>query len=212
MGKRRPFLTRGSGPAANDRESDRGNWFGRHSVKPAHREPGQSRHNHPHHHSARMTPHRTGSSVFADRTDDFGTAHMRRTTFTLALIVILCAACSRAPSNNPEAERRGSPGVHDTLRAKNPGYNGQGQFEPRGDGIAAALRESGIADLSPLKEMPLKELDLQNNPVSDLSPLEGLPLEALYLEGTQVSDLRPLKGMSLRVLYLSGTKVSDLSP
>jgi internalin A len=136
---------------------------------------------------------------------------MRPTTFTLALIVI-CAACSRAPSDNPEGERRGNPGVHDALKAKNPGYNGQGQFEPRAVGVAASLRESGISDLSPLKEMPLRELDLQNNPVTDLSPLQGLPLEALYLEGTQVSDLRPLKGMSLRVLYLSGTKVSDLSP
>jgi internalin A len=138
--------------------------------------------------------------------------HMRRTTFTLILTVIFWTACSRAPSDNPGGERPGNPSMHDALRAKNPGYSGQGQFEPRAGGIAAVLRESGISDLSPLKEIRLKELDLQNNPVNDLSPLQGLPLEALYLEGTQVSDLRPLKGMSLRILYLSGTKVSDLSP
>jgi hypothetical protein len=164
-----------------------------------------------------MTP--TAHGLERRQGADFETALMRPTTFrtlgrsyTLALIVIFCTACSRAPSDNPEGERRGNPGVHDALKAKNPGYSGQGQFEPRAGGVAASLRESGISDLSPLKEMPLRELDLQNNPVTDLSPLQGLPLEALYLEGTQVSDLQPLKGMSLRVLYLSGTKVRDLSP
>src|SRR5688572_27193272 len=137
---------------------------------------------------------------------------MGRAAFSLSLILICSAACNRAPSGNSEERPPANPGLQEALKARNPGYNGQGQFEPRDGGIAAILRDSGISDLGPLKQAPLRELDLQNNPVTDLSPLQGLPLEALYLEGTQVSDIGPLRGMSLRVLYLSGTQVSDLSP
>jgi Leucine-rich repeat (LRR) protein len=93
-----------------------------------------------------------------------------------------------------------------------------------------------LADLTPLRELRLKHLDLDNNVVIDLTPLQGQPLGSLSLMGNPVSDLRPLrkallnqlnlwftqvdssslaalKGMmTLRTLNVGGTKVTDLSP
>lgn len=138
--------------------------------------------------------------------------YIRRTKLAVIPATILWTACSREPIDSANRERAAENGVHQALRAKNPSYNGQGQFELLPGGLRAVLRESGITDVSPLKKMALSELDLQNNAISDLGPLEGMQLEALYLEGTQVSDLRPLRGMPLRILYLSATKVIDLAP
>ena len=69
-----------------------------------------------------------------------------------------------------------------------------------------------IADLSPLRGMPLAKLALVSNPVSDLSPVKDAPLTQLYLGSTLVSDLAPLRGMQLINLYLEDTAVTDLSP
>lgn len=135
----------------------------------------------------------------------------RKRFILLVLAALLFVACS--PKISEKTEPAGaSAGLHEALRVKNPSYNGQGQIEPRPGGIGAVFRQCGITDLSPLRDLPLKELDLQNNPVTDLTPLRGLKVEALYLEGTGVSDLDPLSGMPLNTLYLNGTKVRDLSP
>jgi Leucine-rich repeat (LRR) protein len=72
--------------------------------------------------------------------------------------------------------------------------------------------KGSLADLSPLKGLPLTWLYCQNNPVRDLSPLKGMPLVALSCGGTQVSDLSPLAGMRLTVLSCNDTAVSSLSP
>ena len=99
-------------------------------------------------------------------------------------------------------------------------------------GCKAASWQGKLADLSPLKGMPLTSLtaahagvrpvaaerhdtdDLvcSNTQVSDLSPLKGMPLTDLNCDITQVSDLSPLKGMPLTTLDCASTKVSDLSP
>jgi hypothetical protein len=65
-----------------------------------------------------------------------------------------------------------------------------------------ALNISGskVADLSPLKEMPLTSFHAGNTPVPDLSPLQGMKLTALECHGTKVTDLAPLKGMPLKTL------------
>ncbi|MCX6906564.1 MAG: DUF1080 domain-containing protein, partial [Verrucomicrobia bacterium] len=76
-----------------------------------------------------------------------------------------------------------------------------------------AMNQKGsLADLSPLKELPLSWLYCQGNPISDLSPLRNMPLTVLSCGGTQVSDLSPLAGMKLAVLSVNDTAVSDLSP
>ncbi len=71
---------------------------------------------------------------------------------------------------------------------------------------------SKIVDLSPLKDLKLTLLDLQNAAVTDLRPLTGMPLTFLLLDNTPVKDLAPLKGMALESLFLNDTPVTDLSP
>jgi serine/threonine protein kinase/Leucine-rich repeat (LRR) protein len=69
-----------------------------------------------------------------------------------------------------------------------------------------------VADLSPLRDMPLVNLYLRaNTPMSDLSPLKGMPLTTLDCEYTAVADLSPLKGKALTDLRIGATQVSDLS-
>jgi Leucine-rich repeat (LRR) protein len=69
-----------------------------------------------------------------------------------------------------------------------------------------------VADLSPLRGLPLKTLFVSDNPVSDLSPLRGMPLEELRCYRTRVEDLTPLKGVPLTQLWAGETRVADLSP
>ena len=54
-----------------------------------------------------------------------------------------------------------------------------------------------LADLSPLKGMPVTNLDCSWTEVTSLSPLTGMPLTRLNCEFTKVTDLTPLKGMPL---------------
>jgi eukaryotic-like serine/threonine-protein kinase len=70
-----------------------------------------------------------------------------------------------------------------------------------------------VSDLSPLKGMPLTLLECAQTPVSDLTPLKGMPLRQLSCGSCpQVSDLSPLQGMRLSTLDVTGSRVSDLSP
>ncbi len=105
--------------------------------------------------------------------------------------------------------------LHEVIRASNPGYSGNGQFQIDGAGQvqAIALDNCGVTDLAPFRGMSLMALYLQGCAVPDITPLKGMPLVELYLENSAVKDLRPLAGMStLNKLYLSGTMVSDLAP
>jgi hypothetical protein len=73
--------------------------------------------------------------------------------------------------------------------------------------------DNQVTDLSPLRGMPLKNLDFQRNlAIKDLKPLEGMPLEHLECAHTNVADLSPLMGMKLKHLSCDQTLVSDLSP
>lgn len=74
------------------------------------------------------------------------------------------------------------------------------------------LMQTDVSDLSPLKDMPLEFLHIMGTKVADLSPLQGMPLRFLDARDTKVSDLRPLKGSGLRELALGHTKVTDISP
>jgi len=71
---------------------------------------------------------------------------------------------------------------------------------------------SALSDMSPLKGLPLVELDCWNTQVRDLSPLHGMPLETLNLYSTPVSNLTPLEGMKLVSMTCNSTRVTDLSP
>ena len=96
----------------------------------------------------------------------------------------------------------------------NTNYTGKGTFTATKEGqIIAGLGKAGITDITPLKGLPMLELNLAENPVADLSPLRRIKLEVLCLWDTPVADLAPLKGMPLKSLILFRTKkVVDLSP
>ena len=63
-----------------------------------------------------------------------------------------------------------------------------------------AIGESGVADLSPLKDLRLTWLDCQDSKVSDLSPLKDMRLTSLQCNGSKVTDLTLLRGMALKEL------------
>jgi serine/threonine-protein kinase len=69
-----------------------------------------------------------------------------------------------------------------------------------------------LADLSPLRGLPLRRLVIHNTEVKDLSPLRDMPLTYLSCYGTEVQDLSPLRGLPLTHLDVGGTHISDLSP
>ena len=75
------------------------------------------------------------------------------------------------------------------------------------------LSGSGVTDLSPLRDMPLTELDLFNaSQLKDLLPLNGMSLKYLNVGRTSVSDLSPVgKMMTLQALILSETPLTELS-
>src|SRR5262249_20358310 len=69
-----------------------------------------------------------------------------------------------------------------------------------------------LADLTPLRGLPLTWLSVSLTRVEDLRPLRGTPLKVFLPAFTRVSDLSPLQGMKLEMLYLMGTAVTDLTP
>jgi Leucine-rich repeat (LRR) protein len=71
------------------------------------------------------------------------------------------------------------------------------------------LRRAPVRDLGPLRELPLRKLDLQGSAVADLTPLAGHPtLEHLELSETPVADIRPLLTCPrLCSVWLWGTQV-----
>jgi len=103
--------------------------------------------------------------------------------------------------------------IHQELKAKNPNYNGRGQFRMTNGKITIAdVSRTGITDPSPLKELPLKALDISENPISDIASLSGMQLNQLALEATKITDILPLQRMKLTGLYLNRTRVKNLGP
>lgn len=76
------------------------------------------------------------------------------------------------------------------------------------------LRDNAlITDLTPLAGLSrLKTLWIFGATATDLTPLQNLPLVELGLENKQVFDLTPLRNMALQRFYLWNSATSDLSP
>ncbi len=98
--------------------------------------------------------------------------------------------------------------------------NDKAEFRRVGSQIVeVSLIYSGVEDITPLKGLPLRFLDLGFIPVEDLTPLQGMPLETLWLERDENNtgptidndDLAVLKGMPLKSLKIQNTNVSDIS-
>ncbi|HZZ26983.1 MAG TPA: hypothetical protein VFE46_03160 [Pirellulales bacterium] len=81
-----------------------------------------------------------------------------------------------------------------------------------------ALREirlwkTKIADFSPIAECKnLEVFDASDTLLPDLSVVKGMKLRTLNVERTSVTDIAPLTGMPLEDVYLRGTKVTDILP
>ena len=94
----------------------------------------------------------------------------------------------------------------------NPDYRGQGKIhEEDGVIIAAEFPSCGLKDLSPLRGLKLKALDLSGNPVREIRHLRGMPLTRLFLEYTLVESLEELREAKLVELRLNGSPVRSLS-
>jgi len=67
----------------------------------------------------------------------------------------------------------------------------------------------GVKDLTALKGMPLKHLDIGLNPqISDLTPLKGMPLEDLRIDNCpKLTDVSVLEKMPIRFLSIFGNKL-----
>ena len=50
-----------------------------------------------------------------------------------------------------------------------------------------------VSDLTPLRDLKLRELSLSNTPLRDLSPLRGMPVKKLSLHAMQLPDHNVLK-------------------
>jgi hypothetical protein len=104
------------------------------------------------------------------------------------------------------------------LKDRNPGFDGQVTPTITDDVVwRLEFSANAVTDLSPLRALRgLKELAFASNPgqsrLADLTPLKGLPLTFLDCSGTNVADLTPLKGMKLTCLRCFNTQVADLTP
>lgn len=75
------------------------------------------------------------------------------------------------------------------------------------------LNAPSIANLSPLSDIELWELDLSGcTKLQDLSALKGMSLQQLTIAATSVRDLTPLADMKLTYLNCGGSGVTDLGP
>jgi serine/threonine protein kinase len=73
------------------------------------------------------------------------------------------------------------------------------------------LKDQPINDLRFLSTAKIRELSLFNTLVADLTPLKDMPLAVLDLRESTIVDISPLKGVPLQELYLWKTKVTDFT-
>jgi serine/threonine protein kinase len=72
---------------------------------------------------------------------------------------------------------------------------------------------SRVTGIAPLAQMPLVNLSIAGNKVTSFEPLQSLAsLDALSVRDTAIADLAPLRGLHLWWLDLSRTQVTDLAP
>jgi serine/threonine protein kinase len=150
----------------------------------------------------------------------------------------MAAIAERLKAHNPEFDGRLKETVRKAKAGENPEVEGSGTYTVQdgkvvevylsADSITdlsplrslstlqglvctgSAPGKGRLADLTPLRGMPLAVLDVSSTRVSDLTPLEGIPLLFLGIAGTQVRDLAPLEGMPLLALHCAGIPAGDL--
>lgn len=101
------------------------------------------------------------------------------------------------------------------LRRQNPAFKGEVVVKVE-DGRCIELRitnTNGPLNISPLRRLHhLQLFKAESARIADLSPLKGLPLRSLWISGSVLHDLRPLSGMPLETLWMWDFQGEDLSP
>jgi hypothetical protein len=105
------------------------------------------------------------------------------------------------------------------LKARNPGFDGQMTHRVEGAAVSELdFVTDDVTDIAPVRALTgLQTLRCRGSgrgkgQLADLSPLKGMPLTVLNITGTRVSDLSPLRDMKLTTLHCGDTKVADLAP
>ena len=80
------------------------------------------------------------------------------------------------------------------------------------DGLTVEIPNAGIADLEPLRGMPLTTLVCWGNRIADLEPLRGMPLATLNCAANPLSSLEPLRGLPLTTLRCERCGIRTLEP
>lgn len=81
--------------------------------------------------------------------------------------------------------------------------------------ITLIFARQRLTDLSPLQNLPIRNLGIFGVGVRDLSPLRGMPIELLQIGFNSITDLDPLRGMPLRMIdgqQMLGQGKRDLEP
>jgi len=104
-------------------------------------------------------------------------------------------------------------GLHKALKALNPAYQENGKIEMEdGQIVEVNLESCNIINIAPLAGLKyLQSVQLGNNLIWDISPLKNLKLSGLTLNNTDVRNLDAIKGMKLHWLNISYTKIDDIS-
>jgi serine/threonine protein kinase/Leucine-rich repeat (LRR) protein len=108
--------------------------------------------------------------------------------------------------------------VAQRLKEANAGFDGKVESTiENGVVVGVSLSADTVADLSPVRALPglrrltCRGMDMTKAKLADLWPLRSLPLTQLTLDSTRVTDLRPLAKTNLSALTLRGFLVDDLS-
>ncbi|MBI5685679.1 MAG: hypothetical protein HZC54_11415 [Verrucomicrobia bacterium] len=144
---------------------------------------------------------------------------MNRVSLSALAAALLLAVCNPPPAAAADASGEEQlQRVMTGLKQLNPKFDGQEtHLISSGQVIELQISSAGVTNISPLRELTtLKQLVCKGYPhartLADLSPLRGLPLTELDCRDSQVSNLTPLAGMPLETMRCAGTRVSDLSP
>lgn len=104
--------------------------------------------------------------------------------------------------------------LNSALKTANPDYKGDAKVEiDPADGQITSVstdQKSLITDITPLKGLPLRRLELGKSHIPDLSPLEGMKLSILSISNNNRHlNINSLKGMPIETLNILFSDLND---
>jgi serine/threonine protein kinase len=100
------------------------------------------------------------------------------------------------------------------LAEKNPGLNMLTHRYSLTENVFALnlANDNALVNITPLSDLPLTHLNLDNTGINDLKPIKNMPLRRLSVAGTNISSIPVLKSEQLSFLDISDTRIKDLLP